>query len=396
MGKGNERLRWWETMTAVIDRRQALALGLVANLLDQPAKAATPPKSQLAMLADAFITGGYAAGVALGLRQGRRAPTFAYRGFANLETRTPVTGSTVFRIASVTKQFVAALILQLCAEKAISLETPINTYFQDFPKGDLVNLRHLLTHTSGLHDYVWGGLPADVSDNFAMLPRPHASLARMKDPWDFEPGMKYNYSNSGYLLLGEIAELIGGAGLAILLRERLFGPLHMTSTALDSNSEIVTDRASGYEVDQSANGKFVHAPFTTLPFSAGALRSTARDLLVWNKALYSGRVLGPTDLAQMIAPARLNDGRSVGEARWTPDGSIPRPPSFVQRGDYGMGLEVTVMFETPLLFHSGGISGFNALLFHCPKTETDLVAIANTGNGCVAQFEQLVRLATGA
>lgn len=381
---------------AGVDRRQALALGLVASLFNKPGRAATPPKARLAALAEAIIVGGYAAGVALGLRQGGRAATFAYRGFANLETQTPVTESTVFRIASLTKQFVAALTLQLCTEKAISLETPIKAYFPDFPRGDLVDLRHLLTHTSGLHDYVWGGLPSDVSEDFAMLPRPHASLARMKDPWDFEPGTKYNYSNSGYLLLGEIAELIGGADLAMLLHERLFRPLQMTSTALDSNSEIVRGRASGYEMDQSASSKFVHAPFTTLPFAAGALRSTARDLLVWNKALYSGHVLGPSDLAQMIAPARLNDGRPVGEARWTPDGSIPQPPSFVQRGDYGMGLEVTTMFDTPLLFHSGGISGFNALLFHCPKTETDLVAITNTGNGCVSQFEQFVRLVTAA
>jgi D-alanyl-D-alanine carboxypeptidase len=389
----------------ILQRRKLLQLGLTAPLFANTlfAHAATKAdnlsaKERLDKLAKALVMEGKTAGIAIGYARtndGVNPATIVVNaGFANLETKTLVTNDTKFRIASVTKQFTAAAILRLAEQGALKVTDKLAKFLPDFPKASDISLHQLLTHTSGLHDYTWGGLPAGHSHNFAMEPKPHTILAKMNPLWDFDIGTQYNYSNSGYLLLGEIIEIASGMRYAAFLDKQFFKPLGMTGTQVDDNSEIVVDRASGYDTAPERKERFGHADFSTLPFSAGAVRSTATDLMKWSTALHGGRAVAPASLAEMRRIATIQNGKPIGEARYFPPNSSPgTPPAFVQVSDYGYGLEISRMFERRIAWHSGGINGFNALLFHGIDSGVHLAVLTNTRNGAVNQFEAFARMA---
>jgi D-alanyl-D-alanine carboxypeptidase len=226
---------------------------------------------------------------------------------ANLEHDAPVTPDTVFELASVTKQFTATAIMLLVEKGKVKLDAPIFQYLQGSPsKWKGITVRHLLTHTGGM---------AALREGFASLSdQTSYTTAEMfesatKDPMSFKPGERHQYSDVGYFLLGMIIEKASGQRYKDFLAEQFFKPLGMTSTTVDDQWAILKHRAAGYTL---RNGQLINIrriEQVELPSHYGVF-STVRDLVKWESALASGKVVNESSLAAMWTPAKLNDGTS--------------------------------------------------------------------------------------
>lgn len=355
----------------------------------------TPVQAErINQVADAWVASGKAVGVAVEVSRGGQV-VFA-RGFgrANLGSAAPVTTATAFRIGSVSKQFTAAAIMQLVQADKVSLDDTVSVYFPNFPRGDEVTVRQLLTHTSGIRNYTEFGMnPWAV----VQMMRDHTTdawtryIAGQKPLYDFAPGSAWHYSNSGFFLLGAIVEKVSGEPLSIYLRDNIFSPLGMSQTAIDGNSDIGPGRARGYDHAWLPGRGFRRPMYVsmTVPGGAGALRSSADDLTRWLNGLYGGKVVDPSLLDQMITPARLTDGRLASLNRINVD---PAEPS----GDYGFGTQIGQLDGHRELGHDGDIPGFNATLHVYPDDDQlTVVVVANTPDGAENLEKQVARIMLG-
>ena len=296
-------------------------------------------------------------------------------GVSDLENQVRASPSTEFLIGSITKQFTAAAILQLVERGKLSLDDPLTKFFPEWPMpGERVTVRELLNHTSGIKDYT---APARFWSVDARITQPHDSiLARVRtEPFDFPPGTAFRYSNTGYYLLGVILERVSGESYADYLQRHVFAPAGLSSTVYCDNDRIVPHRARGYVADGHAG--FRNAPFIDMstPFAAGALCATAKDLVVWTRALESGRVVQPNSYRQMTAPVPLPDGK---------------PQS------YGFGLAVGDLDGHRVVSHNGGINGFRAQLASYPNDSVIVAVVTNSETGLPDQLEkQIARRALG-
>jgi len=227
-------------------------------------------------------------------------------GDANLEWNIPDDSLTKFRIGSMTKQFTAASILLLEERGKLSTDDYLKKYMPDAPAAwNKITIYNLLTHTSGIPSFT--SFP-DYRTSEATPTTPKALVDRFRDkPLEFQPGEKWNYSNSGYVLLGYLLEKISGQTYPDFVTENIFKPLGMKDSGYDSNSPVILHRASGYS--PSPNGP-VNSGYIdmTVPFSAGALYSTTHDLLIWEQALYGGKVLSAASVKKMTTPYKENYG----------------------------------------------------------------------------------------
>lgn len=234
-------------------------------------------------------------------------------GWANLEHRVPLRRNSVFALASVTKQFTAAVILKLMEEGRLRLDDKVATYVPELAEGRRITIYQLLVQTSGLPDYAEDptGSPTKA------VPKTPLEMVewigRLSKAMQFEPGSKWAYSNSNYVLLGLIAERVGKRPLAQMFEEMLFRPAGLTATAFDNPRDVVFFRAQGYRKSKTAPSGFTNAEWIspTIPGAAGGLRTTADDLIRWSHALYNGRILRPATVKLMTSPGRLNDGRTT-------------------------------------------------------------------------------------
>ncbi len=280
-------------------------------------------------------------------------------GLANMEWNIPNTPETKFRLGSITKQFTAALILQLVEQGKIKLDGKISDYLPTYRKdtGDKVTVHQLLTHTSGIPSYT--SLPGffnDVSRNPYTVDEFIKKYA--SNNLEFEPGRKYLYNNSGYFLLGAIIEKVTGQTYEKVLKEKILDPLGMKNTGYDHHNTILDRRAAGY---QKTPGGFVNAPYLdmSLPYAAGSMYSTVEDLYLWDQALYSDRVLSAASKELMYKPY-LQDyayGWMVNKAR------------------FGNGTEVA------RIQHGGGINGFSTMIMRFPNEKHLIVLLDNTAQG---------------
>jgi D-alanyl-D-alanine carboxypeptidase len=342
------------------------------------AAAQTDVETRLQAAIDGFaaerIDGRQAPGLAVGVARGGEVLFIGGYGEADLEGAAPVTGETVFRIGSVTKQFTAAALLLLEEEGRLSLDDPLSAFFPDFPRADEVTVRQLLNHTSGIRNYTalddFGPRASAIDhDGEAMV----AYIAAADPLYDFEPGAGWRYSNSGYMLLGLLVEQVTGEPLGEHLRERLFDPLGMDDTRMDDGREIVPGRARGYDADEAAPTGFVNTAHISpsVAAGAGAMRSTPADLLVWTDALLGGRVLSAESLDAMLAPGTLSDGRPASSVRTEPEGGGPV-------SDYGLGIMTGERDGRRTIGHGGSINGFNASLIHYPDEQVTITLLVNT------------------
>lgn len=275
-------------------------------------------------------------------------------GSANLEWDVPNSPATKFRLGSVTKQFTAASILLLEERGKLNVNDPVKKYLPDAPAAwNKITIFHLLTHTSGIPSFT------DFPDYAKLEPfatTPADLVARFRDkPLDFEPGEKWSYSNSGYVLLTYLIEKITGDSYEKFVRENIFTPLGMKDSGYDSNFAIIPHRASGYAPGKNGleNAGFIHM---SIPQGAGALYSTTEDLLKWEQGLFGGKLLKPASLEKMTTPFKNN---------------------------YAFGLGVDTVSGHKMISHGGGIEGFNTQLEYYPEDKLTVVVLANV-NGPAA------------
>jgi D-alanyl-D-alanine carboxypeptidase len=233
----------------------------------------------------------------------------------------------------------------------------VATYLPDYPDtGRAITIEHLLTHTSGVPNFT--ALPEYVPGQPRRL-SVDALLAMFKDrPLDFPPGTRFSYSNSGYALLGAIIEKVAQQTFAEALREYILVPVGARETHYDSFERILPRRAHGYELDGTG---YRNAPYLDMsqPYAAGALVSTVDDLLTWDTALTSGRILKPESLAKMMAPFRLADGTL---------------------SQYGYGWELSDYAGHAVAEHSGGINGFRCHVVRIPDAKVYVAVLSNDGS----------------
>jgi D-alanyl-D-alanine carboxypeptidase len=294
-------------------------------------------------------------------------------GTANLEHDVPIRRPTVFKLASVTKQFTAAAVLRLVQRGQLSLDDKLARFVPELPQASTLTLRQLLVHTSGLPDY------AEDPEGQRTKSIAHTSqdmvawIARLEPEFLFEPGTRWAYSNSNYALLGVVIERVSGKSLEVFFREELFQPAGLTRTEFDDPVDVVAHRAQGYKKAKTAAGGYANAEWIspTIPGAAGGLRTTVDDLLRWSHALFSGAVLQPATLRQMIAPGTLSDGRTTKSGM----------PEAWQRGldsDYGMGVFITNTSAGRRVWHSGDIEGFSTWLAHYPEAGVTIAVLQNS------------------
>lgn len=275
-------------------------------------------------------------------------------GLADLEKKSPTTPETKFRIGSITKQFTAVAVLQLAEQGKLSLDDSLAKYFPDFPGGDKVNFRHLLTHTSGLHSYT------DKPEFIGRVKQPinPAELIAwfQYDKPDFAPGEGFHYNNSAYFLLGEIVAKVSGKSFGDHLKATIFDPLEMSNTGIYVNSDAPSGMASSYSF---VNEKFEPAFDWDMSWAggAGAIYSTVGDLYRWNEALYGGRVLSDASLKAATTPVEL-------------------PPN-VDGMNYGYGLMMLNVKRLPAVGHGGGLNGWSSYLVRLPEQKCTVVVLAN-------------------
>jgi CubicO group peptidase (beta-lactamase class C family) len=336
-----------------VTRAQAPATS--APVTVTPAKPAALDPAALAAKIEEYMQGhvktnGFSGSILLA-REGTALISKGY-GYANIEWQIPNTPQTKFRIGSITKQFTSMAIMQLREQGKLKIEDSVCAYLTPCPDTwKPVTIHHLLTHTSGIPTYT--GLAEWRKVN--MVPKTvDEMIGFFRDlPLQWTPGEKYAYNNSGYFLLGAVIEKITAKKYEEVLREQILTPLGLENTGYDWSATILPRRASGYSGRPPAL-RNAAALDMQQPYSAGSLYSTTEDLLKWDQALYTGKLL-PTAAKELM---------------WTP---------FKNNYAYGW----TIMPPSAATFghrrvaHGGGINGFSAMIIRLPDVNVTSIVLSN-------------------
>lgn len=323
-------------------------------------------------IVNAPIAAGKAAGAALAIVKGNDTIAYKAYGKADLEWDIPMRPDAIFEIGSVTKQFTAAALLQLVEQGKVDFDADFTTYLPGYPTGGRkIPVRRLLNHTSGIRGYT--ETPA-LRNRFREDLVGDTIIALVsREPFDFEPGAQEVYNNSAFFLAGRIVEKVSGMTYADYLEKNLFDKVGMPSTSYCSNSAIVKRRARGYDADSAGlvNKGFISHSW---PYAAGSLCSTVGDLVAWNRALHSGKVIGEAAFAQLVAPGELADGTKL---------------------RYASGLAVSDLAGHRAIWHDGGINGFISLNRYLPDDSLHVVLLWNSANEGLDVGEELVEAVLG-
>ena len=296
------------------------------------------------------------------LRDGKMVEAKGY-GLANLELDVPVKPETVMQTGSVGKQFTATAVMMLVEAERIGLDDKVSKYFAGTPAAwKDITVRNLLTHTSEIPEYTESKNPK-VKELFNMrADYTEADLYQrmIQMPLDFEPGTKWQYSNSGYLLLGILIHKVTGEFYGDFLQERIFRPLGMSATRIISEADIVPNRASGYRL---VNGEIKNEEWVspTLNTTAdGALYTNVLDLGKWDAALYTEKLIKRTSLEQMWTPVRLKDGSTY---------------------PYGFGWFLNSVNGHRLIEHDGAWQGFTMNISRYVDDRLTVIVMTNLEEG---------------
>lgn len=277
-------------------------------------------------------------------------------GTANLEYDIPITTTTIFDIASVSKQFAAFAIATLSDEEKLSLDGDIRTYLPDVPDfGNTIAVRHLLHHTSGLRDWVQSLVIAgDMMDDVISF-KHILKMARHQKALNFKPGAEYLYSNTGYNLLAEIVETVTGDSFREWTDANIFKPLGMTNSHFHDDYEMVLkNRAYSYQAVE--NGGFKHAINNTTALGSSSLYSTVEDLAKWILNFDNTQIGEQTVFEQMHQRGVLNNGDQI---------------------SYALGLSIGEYRGLETAGHSGSWRGFRSHLIRFPEQKFGVVILCN-------------------
>ncbi|HLW85047.1 MAG TPA: serine hydrolase domain-containing protein [Candidatus Sulfotelmatobacter sp.] len=274
-------------------------------------------------------------------------------GLANVELQAPVKPETVFQSGSVGKQFTATAVMILVEEGKLALDDPLTKYFSDAPAAwKEVTVRQLLSHTAGFTDYPE---KFDFRKNWT-----EDELLKMVEgiPPAYPPGMKWDYSNLGYLTLGILVHRVTGEFYGDFLQQRIFQPLGMQTTRIISEADIVPNRAAGYRLvkGELKNQEWV-APMVNTT-ADGSLYFSILDLAKWDEALYGEKLLKRSSLELMWTPAKLKDGRPNKEG-------------------YGFGWFMTKRQGHRVVGHDGAWQGFKTSIARYVDDRLTVVVLAN-------------------
>jgi CubicO group peptidase (beta-lactamase class C family) len=297
-------------------------------------------------------------GAALVAVDGRTLLSRGY-GSANIAIGEPNTPETKFFIGSITKQFTATAILKLQEQGRLNIDSPITKYLPDFPAepGNRITVRHLLSHQSGLPCY---------TDNPEILLRRMEGISQRQlldiitdDSLEFEPGERFKYSNSGYILLGEIIEAVSGQSYEAYLHHDILKPIGMLNTGYARREAGLPQRADGYTLAES--GQIVDACRVdySILHTAGALYSTVLDMLKWDQALYTDDILSRKTVAEMLTPGL---------------------------GNYGLGWVIENRWGQRVVHHGGFLDGFNSRFERYPDSRLCVIVFSNEDNAPVKKI----------
>lgn len=277
-------------------------------------------------------------------------------GLADLELGVAIEPDMIFRIGSMTKQFTAVAILMLMEQGKLALNDPLTKFLPDYPtQGRTITVEHLLTHTSGIKSYTglleW--VPLKRKD---MTVAEIIALSKDK-PMEFEPGERWSYCNSGYILLGAIIEKVSGLTYEAFLQKNIFDPIGLEHTYYGSYLRIIPRRIPGY--GPGPNNTFLNAAYLSMtqPYAAGSLLSTVDDLALWNEALLAGKLIKRETLEKAWTPYKLKDGSSSG---------------------YGYGWSIGEYEGRRMIRHGGGINGFSSDGILFPEDKLFVALLTNS------------------
>jgi len=269
-------------------------------------------------------------------------------GMANYEHAIPNDPQTKFRTGSLTKQFTAMAIMQLEEKKLLSVNDSLNKYLPDYPNGDIIKIVHLLTNTSGIPDHT-------ELDDFDQERRVFhyditETIEKFKDiPLEFPPGEKFKYSSSGYILLGYIIEKVSQMSYEDYIEQNIFAPLNMTNSGFETTDRIIKHRASGYSL---RDNEIINAKYRDMSnaHASGAIYSTIEDLYLWDRALYTEKLVSKNSLERMFTP-------------------------FTDQYGYGWG--IIDIFDHRMVGHNGEIEGFRANISRFIDDDVCIIALSN-------------------
>ncbi len=341
----------------------ALSLALFYTSFVSAQEATAPPTNdQITAKVDEYMKAvlkvdGFS-GTILVARDGKPTVSKGY-GMADIELNVPNTAEKIFRLGSITKQFTGMAIVMLQEAGKLSVSDPMCKYLTDCPDvWKPITIKHLLNHTSGITNYT--SFP-DFAKTTIMPVTTTEMVDRVKkEKLEFTPGEKMAYSNSGYFLLGVVIEKASGKTYADFLQENIFAPLGMKQTGYDDPLRIIMNRAAGY---QKQAGKIVNAAYMdmSVPYAAGSLYSTTEDLLVWDQALYTEKLVTKKSLEEMFTPWKGESG-------------------------YAYGWAIGKKFGHREISHGGGIYGFATQIARYPDDRVTVVVLSNMQSAPAGQI----------
>ncbi len=271
-------------------------------------------------------------------------------GFGNFITKEPLTVSSSFYVASVSKQFTAMAIMILKEQNKLSYNDTLTKYFPEFPSyANKITIKHLLTHTSGLINYFKIDLYKPGLTNEDVL----NALIKQK-ALDFYPGNEFSYSNSGYIMLAMIVEKVSGKPFHVFMKESIFDPLGMKNTLVfDKSRPVIKNRAVGF------NKKGDLDDYEILTAGDGGIYSTTHDLFLWDQSLYHNVLVDSATLSEAFRETKLNDG---------------------SLSNYGFGWVIAENKKNNIVYHNGGLNGYRTSIYRDMNNQSCIILLTNKGD----------------
>jgi CubicO group peptidase (beta-lactamase class C family) len=276
-------------------------------------------------------------------------------GVSNLELNVAMNNDNVFEIGSMTKQFTAVSILILMEEGKLNLDDEITKLIPDYPtNGSKITIHHLLTHTSGIKDFTSVDGLNEISKN-DLTPSELVDFFS-NESTDFQPGEKFKYCNSGYILLGYIIESVSGMTYADFVEKYIFEKLNMSASQYASHREVIHNRASGYDEKEAyVNTRYISF---SLPYSSGSLMSSVGDMFIWQEAIKNNILISPESTEKAFTNHTLNNGEFI---------------------NYGYGWHIRTLNGEASFEHGGSIFGFKSMAIYLPESDIYVIGLNNCG-----------------